>query len=155
MIHIVGIGDLIVSNHPDDIIVTHSLGSCIGIAVCDVRAGVGGMIHYKLPTRVPHHSPSVKDLDFGEYAIPTLFHEMYRQGANKKNIRTVVAGGMDSTESLFKIGEKNRLLANKLLWKNKIFIDAESVGGNIPRTLYLKIQTGQTWYETKGKEYVL
>ncbi len=155
MIHTIGIGGFVVTKHPDDVIVTHSLGSCIGIAVCDVRAGVGGMIHYKLPTRDPHNSDSVKDLDFGEYAIPMLFHEMYRQGANKKDIRTVVAGGMDSTETFFRIGEMNRLLAKRLLWKNKVFVDAESVGGNIPRTLYLKIQTGQTWYESKGEEYIL
>lgn len=38
----VGVGDLSISNKTDVEIVTHSLGSCIGVIVYDKVASVGG-----------------------------------------------------------------------------------------------------------------
>jgi len=44
----VGIGDAYVSKDPGDLIVTHSLGSCIGIGLYDPYANVGAVLHYML-----------------------------------------------------------------------------------------------------------
>lgn len=46
---IVGVGDMIVSNDPEDIIVTYALGSCLGVVIYDPVANVGGMLHAMLP----------------------------------------------------------------------------------------------------------
>ncbi|MGL1901241.1 MAG: chemotaxis protein CheD [Fibrobacterales bacterium] len=155
MIQTLGIGGLVVSDDSEDIIVTHSLGSCIGIVAHDSVACVGGMIHYKLPKWSHDFASHEKKLEFGDYAIPELFHTMYSYGASKKNIRTVMAGGSSLGDTHFRIGDRNILIARKLLWKNSVFIDAECVGGNKPRTLYLKMASGQTWYESLGEEVIL
>ncbi len=49
MRQIVGIADLKVSRERDDVIVTYALGSCLGVAIYDPVAGVGGMLHVMLP----------------------------------------------------------------------------------------------------------
>lgn len=49
MKHIVGVADMKISGDKDDQIVTHALGSCLGIAIHDPIACVGGLLHVMLP----------------------------------------------------------------------------------------------------------
>jgi len=49
MRYIVGISEMLFGTQEGDLIVTHALGSCIGIAVYDSVAKVGGILHYMLP----------------------------------------------------------------------------------------------------------
>ena len=46
---IVGIGDCKVSKQPDDVLITHALGSCIAVMIHDPVAKVAGLLHYMLP----------------------------------------------------------------------------------------------------------
>ena len=46
---IVGVADMKVSNDPEAMLVTHSLGSCIGLAIYDPVVKAGGLLHYMLP----------------------------------------------------------------------------------------------------------
>ena len=46
---IVGVSDMKGSNDPETILVTHALGSCIGVVIYDAVAKVGGLLHYLLP----------------------------------------------------------------------------------------------------------
>ena len=43
--HQIGIGELVTSNDPEAVIVTYSLGSCIGLAIYDPVLRIGGMMH--------------------------------------------------------------------------------------------------------------
>src|ERR1700731_1162142 len=45
-LHVVGIGDCKVSNEPEDVLVTHALGSCIAVMIHDPVARVAGLLHY-------------------------------------------------------------------------------------------------------------
>jgi chemotaxis protein CheD len=47
---IIGISDANVSNDPQDILETLSLGSCIGVCLYDPTTTMGGMLHYQLPS---------------------------------------------------------------------------------------------------------
>ncbi len=49
MNYTIGISEMRVSNQPDDVLVTYSLGSCIGVTIYDPIVHVGGMIHCMLP----------------------------------------------------------------------------------------------------------
>jgi len=44
MKQIVGVADMKVSNDPADTVITYSLGSCIGLAIYDPVARVGGIL---------------------------------------------------------------------------------------------------------------
>ena len=46
---IVGVADLAVSSNPAVLIVTYSLGSCLGVTIYDPVAKVGGLLHAMLP----------------------------------------------------------------------------------------------------------
>ena len=52
----VGIADMKVSNDPSVTIVIHSFGSCIGLAVYDPVAKVGGMSCFKAGVAVKNRS---------------------------------------------------------------------------------------------------
>lgn len=144
-----------ISNVPGDIIVTHALGSCLGVAIHDSDAGVGGILHYMLPlSSFDGEKAKENPLMFGDTGIPLLFEEAYKLGAKKSSLRVVIAGGAKVFErdtDLFVIGKRNEVIARKLFWKNNIMISAENVGGNIPRTLYLEIGSGTTWITTIGE----
>ena len=45
----VRMGELAISDTPGDVLVSLGLGSCIGLALVDKRAGVAGLAHIVLP----------------------------------------------------------------------------------------------------------
>jgi len=148
MKYIVGVSDMKISNVPGDLIVTHALGSCIGIAVHDPVAHVGGMLHYMLPqASIDQRKADENPFMFGDSGIPLLFTESYKLGATKANLRVVMAGGAEVFEKkdFFAIGKRNVVIARKMFWKNNVLIAAEHVEGSIPRTLYLEIGSGRVW----------
>ena len=50
----VGIAEVQLSNRSDVELITHALGSCLGVTIHDADAGVGGMIHIQLPLSKIH-----------------------------------------------------------------------------------------------------
>jgi chemotaxis protein CheD len=146
------------SNGAGDIIVTHALGSCVGIAIHDPVAHVGGILHYMLPvSSIDKERASNNPFMFGDLGIPELFRQAYVMGATKQNLRIVMAGGAQIIEKqdIFAIGKRNVMVARKMFWKNNIIIAAEHVGSNLPRTLYLEVGSGKTWLTAGGSRVEL
>lgn len=150
----VGIAEMAFGTGEGDIVVTHALGSCLGVAIHDPVARVGGILHYMLPSSsIDVNKAKARPLMFGDTGIPMLFMEAYRLGASKENLRVVIAGGARVIEDggRFDIGARNVLIARKLFWKNTVMIAAENVEGSMPRTLYLEVGSGRTWFSSRGK----
>lgn len=150
---IVGVADMKVSNDPEAVLVTHSLGSCIGIAIYDPMAKAGGLLHYMLPeSRLDGIKARKNPYMFGDTGIPLLFKEVYKLGAKKNRLKIIVAGGAQilDQKGLFNIGKRNHTLLRKMFWKNDVMIDFEDVGGNVNRTLKLEIKNGQAWLKVSG-----
>lgn len=142
----------------DDVIVTHALGSCLGISIHDPVARVGGIFHVMLPNASVSPDKAVANpYMFVDTGTPQFFKEAYAAGAAKERMKVKVAGGaaLGSGEDFFAIGKRNFVILRKLLWKNSILIAAEDVGGNISRTMYLDVGTGRTWLQSGGKEWDL
>jgi len=151
---VVGVADMKVSNHHEVILVTHCLGSCIGLGVYDPAARVGGLLHYMLPeSKVDDKKAKSVPLMFADTGIPLLFKACYKLGAKKSRMVVKVAGGsriMDPTR-VFDIGRRNYVALRKILWRNNVLIDAEDVGGNSNRTMRLNIATGELSMKVSGK----
>jgi len=150
----VGVSDMTVSKTRGDIIVTHALGSCIGLVIHDAVACVGGLLHYMLPlSKIDEGKKDINPFMFGDTGIPALFQEAYKLGAKKENISVAMAGGADILENCnyFNIGSRNIAIARKMFWKNGIMITAENTGGSHPRTMYLEIGSGKSWITTSGE----
>jgi chemotaxis protein CheD len=154
----VGISEMRVSNNPADLIVTYSLGSCVGLALYDPQARIGGMVHCMLPvSKIDPDRARQSPCMFTDTGVPLLIQSLMDLGAQKRNIVAKVAGAaklLDDSDT-FRIGERNMVVLRKVLWKNNILIAAEDTGGTIARTLYLYLDSGRTTIKSAGKEYEL
>jgi chemotaxis protein CheD len=153
--HVVGIAEMRVSATPGDLIVTHALGSCLGITVHDSLAGVGGLLHIMLPNSAIDALRAAEcPLMFVDSGVPVLFKECYKLGASKDRMIVKVAGGAclhgSGDEDFFSIGKRNFTMLRKLLWKNGVLIDAYDVGGSISRTMSLEVGSGLVTVRTSS-----
>jgi len=142
-----------ISSEPNDIIVTHALGSCLGVAIHDAAARVGGLFHPMLPNaRVNPEKAADNPYLFVDTGTPLFFKEAYAAGAQKERLMVKVAGGaaIGSGPNFFAIGRQNFTMLRKLFWRNGIVITGEDVGGNTSRTMYLDVGTGRTWIQANG-----
>ena len=150
---IVGVSDMKVSDDFESVLVTYSLGSCIGVAIYDKIARVGGLLHFMLPeSSLDPERAKVNPYMFGDTGIPLLFKEAYKLGAKKQRMRIVVAGGsqvLDQT-GFFIIGKRNHMAVRKMFWKNNVMVDFEEVGGSSNRTIKLAVKSGKIWLKTSG-----
>jgi len=144
-----------ISDDPEAILVTHSLGSCIGLTVYDPQAGVGGMLHYMLPESTTPDRAKSKPFMFANTGIPLLFKSCYKLGAAKGQMVVKVAGGsqvLDASEQ-FMIGKRNYAALRKILFRNNVLINAEHIGGSVSRTMRLSIATGEVFVKVSGQKY--
>ncbi|MDZ7642509.1 MAG: chemotaxis protein CheD [Desulfurivibrio sp.] len=151
---VVGISDMKVSNNPDDVLITYSLGSCVGVVIWDPEAKVAGLLHYMLPdSSLDQDKAQLKPFMFADTGIPRLFKETYKYGAVKSRMVIKVVGGsqiMDNS-GIFNIGKRNYAVLRKIFWKNKILISKEDVGGTGNRTVSIVAGTGVTTLKVSGR----
>jgi len=146
MKHIVGVSDMKYSSDPDSVIVTHSLGSCIGITVYDPVKKVGGLLHFQLPNINGESAcPNVNYFKYADTGIPRLFRKIYELGGDRQRLEVKAAGGANIMDpnGFFNIGKRNVIAMKKLFWKNGIFISGEDLGGECWRTMFLEIGSGR------------
>ncbi len=152
---IVNISDARLSNDSNDVIVTYSLGSCIGVCLYDPITHIGGMLHYQLPeSKMDPSRASEKPFMFADTGMKILVDKMVSIGATSKRMKVKIAGGaaMQVGPKGFDIGKRNHLALRKIMWKNGLFIDAEDVGGFSARNLYLNVETGNVMVRSNGLE---
>ena len=155
---VVQVSDAKVSNNPADTLITYSLGSCIGVCVYDIKAHVGGMLHFQLPEAKMHPERAEQvPFMFADTGMKLLINKLVSMGANKKLLKIKIAGGatMDTGPKGFDIGKRNHLGLRKILWKNGLFIDAEHIGGNEPRNMHMDIATGEVSIKHGGQNIIL
>ena len=91
---VVSISDMALSKDNGDVLVTYSLGSCLGVTIYDPVAKVSGMIHCMLPlSKINDEKAHLNPYMFVDTGIPALFNAAYRLGAKKHRIVLKVAGG--------------------------------------------------------------
>jgi len=147
-----------IARNPQDVIVTYSLGSCVGLTLFDPVAGVGGMIHCMLPlSKIDPEKARIKPYMFVDTGVASMLGELYALGAQRQNLIAKVAGAGSplGREETFRIGQRNYTILRKFLWKNNILIEKEDVGGSKARTLYLYMADGRTTVKSEGKEVEL
>jgi chemotaxis protein CheD len=155
---VVGVADMQFTNRPGDVLVTHALGSCLGIAIYDFDAKVGGMLHAMLPdSQVSPDKAKTNPYMFIDTGTPLLFKQTYELGAKKANLIVKVAGGaaMSEGDDFFAIGKRNFMMLRKLFWQNGVMIANQDIGGSISRTMYLEIGTGRTYLTSGGRQWEL
>jgi len=144
---IVGIGELVVSDLADEVIVTHALGSCVAVCLFDPKVKVAAMLHFMLPeSRINVDRARQQPAAFADTGIPLLFQTAYRYGLEKRRAIVKLVGGAEITpaiDSAFRTGQRNALAAKQVLWRNGILVKTEDTGGNLARTVHLSVQDGR------------
>jgi chemotaxis protein CheD len=151
---IVGVSDMKVTNDTEAVLVTYSLGSCIGIAIYDAVARVGGLLHYMLPESSLDQEKARKNpCMFADTGIPNLFKAAYTLGAKKQRMKVIVVGGSQilDQKGFFNIGKRNDFAVRKMFHKNNVVIDYKDVGGIVNRTIRLAVKNGDVRIKVSGK----
>lgn len=136
--------------------VTHALGSCLGITAHDGVARVGGMLHAMLPVATinPEKAKDNPSM-FVDTGVPILLRQMLAAGAAKDRLVIKVAGAAarptEDTDH-FCIGKRNYFVLRKILWQHGLMVDSEDVGGDSARTMYLEVGSGRVWLNSAGRE---
>ncbi|MEP6764150.1 MAG: chemotaxis protein CheD [Gemmatimonadaceae bacterium] len=155
---VVGVADCKVSANVEERLLTYALGSCLGIAVYDPVARIGGLLHVMLPTgSMDTEKMEQNPAMFVDSGVPMLFKECYRLGARKERMIIKVAGGSHSGDTdeddRYQIGKRNLVTLRKLLWKNNVMLHAQETGGvQVSRTMWLDIATGDLTLKVDGAE---
>lgn len=155
---VVQVSDAKISRDPSEVILTHSLGSCIGVSLYDATTCIGGMLHYQLPeSKMNPDRARENPFMFADTGLNLLIRKMESLGAKKKLLQVKIAGGasMDTGPKGFDIGKRNCLAIRKLLWKLGVFLNGEDVGGSSPRNLYLDISDGTVTMKSNGQTKIL
>ena len=138
----------------EDSLVTYALGSCIGVSLYDAKAGVGGLLHYQLPSSsADPQRAAEKPLMFADTGMAWLIAKMEQLGASKRRMRVRMAGAAQMLDDhrIFDIGRRNHAAIRKILWQHGMFIDAEHVGGKTPRTIQLNVGDGTVTLKCNGE----
>jgi chemotaxis protein CheD len=157
MKHVVVVADMKLGKR-GDVLVTHALGSCLGLMVYDPQAQVGGLLHAMLPlSKINPEKAADNPYMFVDIGVPKLFKEIYRIGGEKSRLVVKAAGcGQPlGKNEIFKIGERNFTILKKLLWKNNVLLDADDVGGPSGRTVYFDVSTGEVKVSSNGSVSLL
>lgn len=153
----VGIAAQLVVHSANGEIATHSLGSCVGVTVYDPVARIGGMVHFMLP--MPGSTgPSDTNPDmYCSSALPRLFRQAYAMGGHKDRLIVCAAGGAETLDGdgSVPIGQRNRTMLRKILWKNSVTLHAEDTGGRQARSMILDLEDGTVRVFKSGVESVL
>jgi chemotaxis protein CheD len=149
------VADCRTANRPEEVLATYALGSCIGLAVYDRQAMVGGLLHYMLPDSALDPARARDNpFMFADTGVPLLIERVCGQGANKRRLVASAAGGANVMDpnNFFDIGRRNYLALRKVLWKTGVLLAAEACGGNHSRSVRLELDSGRFWLHERGTQ---
>jgi len=150
---VVGVADMVASNDPGSELVTHSLGSCLGITAYDPVNKVGGLLHLMLPDGGIDSAKAEKSpFMFVTTGVPRLFHAIYNLGAERRRVVIKAAGGSQllDEKGIFNIGQRNYQALTEILSRNGHSIQAWDIGGNSSRTMRFDLETGRVTIKCPG-----
>jgi chemotaxis protein CheD len=120
-----------------------AIGSCVGVALCDPVAGVGGLAHVMLPGRAPSSRQS-EQAKYAEGGIQKLLGAMLAMGARRRRMVACLAGGGNVLErEEDTLCNANIASVRRTLDRLKIARVAEDVGGTLRRSLTVDVDAGR------------
>ena len=154
---VVSISDMKVTNRSKDILVTHALGSCLGLAAYDPVAQVAGLIHCLLPVARDGGRQVNNPFMYVNTGVPQMMRSLFHRGASRENLvlKAAGCGRMMHISNQFDTGASNLAALKKLLQVNEMRLAAEDVGGTIPRTMRVYAETGRVVVSSCGRSWDL
>lgn len=158
MVHIVGVGEMKTSDHPEDLLVTPAMGASIALALHDRAARIGGILHFLLPLAETSAERATDDpCLFADTGFPQFLRAMLALGAARRSSRIVIAGGAEPVDpsEFFALGSRNQAAARQVVSREELRVEQAHIGGTHPRRLKLDVGSGRIWVECRDKELEL
>jgi chemotaxis receptor (MCP) glutamine deamidase CheD len=130
------------------------LGSCVGVAIYDLAAEIGGMIHLLLPEPV-NPSSRFQAERYASTGLPIFIKALNDAGASPGKMQAVVAGGalvdpVSEQDLALNIGSRTADVVKNILCEEKIKINQSETGGLFACTLNLNMQNWETRIQPVG-----
>lgn len=149
----VGMADVNCTKHPG-VLVTLGLGSCVGIALYDIKIKTIGLAHIMLPWS--HQAKNnANRAKFADTGIMLLLEKMSEAGASVNNMVAKLAGGaqmftFSGSSDMIRIGQRNVEATKAVLQQLNIPVISEDTGGNYGRTIEFFSEDGCLMIKTIG-----
>ncbi len=132
------------------------LGTCVGVALFDTQAGVGGLIHLLLPEPISLES-TFQPEKYASNGLPLFIDALIKAGASRQNLQAWIAGGalvgpISQRDLDLDIGGRTAEVARNILIDAGIAIEHMETGGFFACTLSLDMQTWACTIEPIGIE---
>jgi chemotaxis receptor (MCP) glutamine deamidase CheD len=123
------------------------LGTCVGVALYDGEAGLGGLVHLLLPEPVGAGS-SFQPEKYASTGLPIFLRALCDEGASKKRLKAYIAGGalvgpLDSRNLHLDIGGRTVESVMRCFKEEKIQIEKSETGGVFTCSLKLNMHNWQ------------
>ena len=137
-------GNYVVSKEKN-IILEACLGSCIGVAIWDKEAKVGGLIHLLLPEWTGY-GENTKPLIYAKTGLPIFINALCEAGADKKRMKACVAGGaligpISQLDIDLNIGGRTSEIVQKILSDESITVCQSETGGMFGYRLSIELKS--------------
>lgn len=132
------------------------LGTCVGVAIVDADAGVGGLAHFLLPEPVSQQSTFQLE-KYAASGMPIFLKALSAAGARREGLRATVAGGalvgpLDGLDLDLDIGGRTAERVESALRAEGIPIERAETGGVFCCSLRLDMQQWSCRIDACGAE---
>jgi chemotaxis protein CheD len=143
-------------------IIATVLGSCVSVALYDVKVGYGGLNHFMLPHVMNSNLAESKSAKYGMYAMEVLINALLSKGCRKERLVAKVFGGgsvldKKATE-LAKIPQSNIDFSLEYLEAERIPIVSQDLGGTHARKIFYRVRDSRVFlkrYDGQQREVEL
>lgn len=155
---VVEIGGWAVSNNPEDILRTYSLGSCVALILRHPWTNTMGLVHIALPDPLCHHGERRGEGYYASSAVPLLLNEVCAAAGlysvENSGVVAKLAGGaaVIKIENPFHLGKRLVIEIEASLQRLRIPIVKQDTGGTLPRTVTVYIKNGHVVVKSGTKE---
>ncbi len=153
----VGIGEMLLTDNEEDILVAPNLGSCIAVAAFNPETRMSGLIHCLLPaSKSDPEKAKANPTLYVDTGVTLFLQKMLGIKTDKRKLVIAIAGGasMGMDSAVFEIGKKNTTVVRQVMWKNGLLLRGEDVGGGSSRTVRIEAKNGRMVLKTQGNETI-
>lgn len=141
----VGIGQVVTTRDPDEVVGMIGLGSCVGI-FCAIPNRIVTAAHVLLPDSGGKDAPSPGK--YADTAVAALVAVLRDEGVPLSMVRVSLAGGgqvlsFSDNRPEFEIGRRNAEAVRGLLTTNRLSIVDDITGGTSAASVKLPVATGR------------
>jgi putative nucleotidyltransferase with HDIG domain len=127
------------------------LGTCVGVALWDEDAQVGGLIHLLLPEPVSTTGLTQPE-KYASTGFPLFLEAIYNQGALQSRLKVYIAGGalvgpLNDADLNLDIGGRTVETVLQYLEAKKIKVEKSETGGFFTCNINLNLENGQCTIE--------